>query len=70
MAGVPAPAYQQFWTDKRPSLTNQCKGKTNKYPDEARSVHQLLKILHEIENLASNTAVSAGESVEWAALTS
>jgi hypothetical protein len=67
-AGVPAPAYQQFWTDKRTSLTNGSKGITKKYRDAASSVHQLSKVLCDIENLASNTPVSVGESEEWAAV--
>jgi hypothetical protein len=72
MAGVPTPTYQQFWTDKRTSLTNESKGLINKYPDAASSVHQLLKVLCDIhvENLASNTPVSVCESEEWAAINS
>jgi hypothetical protein len=66
MAGVPASTYQQFWTDMRTSLTIESKGLINKYPDVALSVHQLLKVLCDIENLASNTPVSVGESEEWA----
>jgi hypothetical protein len=64
MAGVPAPTYQQFWMDKRTLLTNESKGLVNKYPDAASSVHQLLKVLCDIENLASNTPVSVNESEE------
>jgi hypothetical protein len=31
MAGVPVPAYQQFWTDKRISLKTEYKDITSKY---------------------------------------
>jgi hypothetical protein len=62
------PAYQQSWTDKRTSLTNECKGITNKYPDAASSADQLLKVLCDIQNLASNTHASIRESEAWAAV--
>jgi hypothetical protein len=35
MAGLPVPAYQQFWTDKRLSLKTEYKFIANKYPDAA-----------------------------------
>jgi hypothetical protein len=70
MAGVPAPTYQQFWTDRQTLLTNETKGLINKYSNAALSVHQLLKVLCDIENLASDTPVSVNESEEWAAVIS
>jgi hypothetical protein len=45
-------------------------GGTRQYPDAASSVRQLLKVLCDIENLASNKPVSIGESEQWAAIMS
>jgi hypothetical protein len=70
MADVPVPAYQELWTDKWSSLTNEYKDITNKYPCAAPSINQLLKVLCDIENLASYTPVSVGESEEWTAIIS
>jgi hypothetical protein len=33
MAGVPVPAYQQFWVGKRSSLKNEYKNLVSKNPD-------------------------------------
>jgi hypothetical protein len=70
MAGVPVLAYQQFWRDKRPLLTNELKNITSKYPDATPRVHQLLKVFRDIENQARYTPVSDGESEEYAAIIS
>jgi hypothetical protein len=70
MAGVPVPAYKQFWTDKRLLLNTQFKDIANKYPDATPSVQQLVKVLRDIENLANSTPISVGESKEWAAIIS
>jgi hypothetical protein len=68
MAGVPVPAYKQFWTDKRLSLNTQCKDIASKYPDATPSIQQLLKVLCDTENLANSTPILVGESKEWAAI--
>jgi hypothetical protein len=68
MAGVPVPAYKQFWTDKWLSLKTQYKDLANKYPDAAPTIQQLLKVLCDIENLANSTTISVWDSKEWAAI--
>jgi hypothetical protein len=67
MAGLPVPAYNQFW-DKRLSLKTQYKNIANKYPDAAPTMQQLFNVLCDIENLANSTPISIGESKEWAAI--
>jgi hypothetical protein len=70
MAGVPVPAYKQFWTGKRLSLNTQYKDLATTYPDATASIQQLFKVLCDIENLANSTPISVGESKEWAAIIS
>jgi hypothetical protein len=70
MAGVPAPAYQQFWADKRSSLQTEHKDLVTKYPDAAASIKQLFKVLRDLEDLASYTPLSVGQSEECATITS
>jgi hypothetical protein len=48
------PTYQQFWTDKRASLTNESEGLINKYPD----------VFVRYRKPSHNTPVSVGESEE------
>jgi hypothetical protein len=67
MAGVPMPAYQQFWTEKRSSLKTEYSEIVDKHPDAAASMQQLCKVLCETEDLASFTLAPVGESGEWAA---
>jgi hypothetical protein len=69
MAGVPEPAYQQFWADKRASLEKELgknKGKT--HPDAVPSMQHLFKVLCDLEALAGCTPRPVGESKEWAAV--
>jgi hypothetical protein len=66
MAGVPVPAYQQFWADKRFSPKTEYKDITDKYPNAAPTMQQLFKVLSDLENLANSTPTSVGESKEWA----
>jgi hypothetical protein len=70
MACVPVPAYQQFWADKRLSLQNEYKGLVSKNSDAAASIKQLLKVLCDLEDLASYTPLSVGQSEECATITS
>jgi hypothetical protein len=70
MAGVPVPAYQHFWVDKRSSLKNEYKDLVSKNPDAVASIKQLLKVLCDLEDLASYTPLSVGQSEEWASITS
>jgi hypothetical protein len=70
MAGVPVPAYQQFWTEKRSTLKTAYSEIVDKHPDAAASMNQLYKVLCEIEDLASFTPAPVGESGEWAAIVS
>jgi hypothetical protein len=66
MAGVPEPAYQQFWT----SVENEHKDLISNYPYAAPSIKQLFQVLCDIEDLAGYTSLSVGLSEEWAAITS
>jgi hypothetical protein len=68
MAGVPVPAYQQLWADKRASLERdfQTTGKT--HPDAAPSMKHLFKVLCDLEALAGCTPRPVGESEERAAV--
>jgi hypothetical protein len=61
MAGVPVPAYQQLWMDKRSSLKTECKAIVSTHSDAAPSLQQLFKVLCAIEDLASK---------EWTAIIS
>jgi hypothetical protein len=70
MAGVTVPAYKQFWKDKRPSLKSEYNAIISTYPDASSSMQQLLKVLSDIEDLASYTPASIGESKEWAKIIS
>jgi hypothetical protein len=63
MAGVPVPAYQHFgWTSGSRLVS--------KNPDAAASIKQFFKVLCDLEDLASYTPLSVGQSEEWASLTS
>jgi hypothetical protein len=68
MAGVPVPAYQKLWVDKRASLKNAYKGLTATHPDAVPFMHQLLQVQCDIEGIAGLTSASVGESKEWAAI--
>jgi hypothetical protein len=70
MTGVPVHAYQQFWTGKRPSLKTEYSKIIGMHPDAAAYMQQLFKVLFEIEDLASCTPASIGESEQWAAIVS
>jgi hypothetical protein len=70
MTGVPVPTYQQFWTDKRSALKTENSDIVATHPDAIASMHQLHKVLCAIEDLASFTHSTVGESVEWAAIVS
>jgi hypothetical protein len=70
MAGVPVLAYQQFWMDKKTSLKTEYNSLVGTHPDAAASIQQLLKVLCSLEDLASCTPASVGESEEWAAIVS
>jgi hypothetical protein len=70
MAGVPVPTYRQFCTDKQSSLTSEYKTIIVTYSDAASSMQQLFKMLCDIEDLASYTPASVGESEKWAIIIS
>jgi hypothetical protein len=70
MAGVPVPTYQQFCADKRSAIKTEYKDIVATHPDAAAYMHQLLKVLCDIEGLACFTPSSADESGEWAAIVS
>jgi hypothetical protein len=68
MAGVRVPAYQQFWTDQRLSLKAEYSEIVGKHPDAAVAIKQVFQVLCDIEDLASFTPASVGESGKWAAI--
>jgi hypothetical protein len=53
MAGVPTPAYHQFWTDQRLSLKAEYSDIVVKHPDAAAAIKQVFQVLCDIEDLAS-----------------
>jgi hypothetical protein len=70
MAGVPIPAFQQFWTDKRTSLKTEYSKIIGTHPDATAPTRQLFKVLCDIEDLANFTPSSVGKSEQWAAIAS
>jgi hypothetical protein len=70
MAGIPVPTYQQFWTEKRSALKTEYKDIVSADPDVSAPMHQLFRVLCDIEDVASFTPSSVGESEEWAAIVS
>jgi hypothetical protein len=63
-AGVPVPTYQQFWADKRSAIKTKYRDIVSTHSDAAASMHQLFKVLCDIEDFASFTPSSVGESRE------
>jgi hypothetical protein len=61
MAGVPIPAYKQFWTDKRSSLKNDDKELITKYPEAAPSLQQLYKVLCDRESRQIYSSIGWGK---------
>jgi hypothetical protein len=70
MAGVPVPAYEQFWTDQRSSLKAEYSEIVGRHPDAAVAIQQVFQVLCDIEDLASFTPASVGESGKWDAIVS
>jgi hypothetical protein len=70
MVGVTVPAYQQFWTDKWPSLKTEYKIIFSTYPEASSSVQQLFKFLYGVEDLASYAPALVRDSKEWATIIS
>jgi hypothetical protein len=68
MAGLPVPAYQQFWTDKRSTLKKEYETIVNTHPDAVPCMQQLFKVLCDLEDLARSTPAPVGQSEEWAAV--
>jgi hypothetical protein len=67
-AGVPVPAHQKFWVDKRASLKTAFKDWSATHPDIVPVMHQLFQVLCDIEGITGLTPASVGESKEWAAI--
>jgi hypothetical protein len=70
MAGVPKPAYQQIWIDKRSLLKNEYQSIVKKYLDVAPAVKLLFKVVCDIEDLSDFTPAPVGPSEEWATIIS
>ncbi|XP_023725873.1 uncharacterized protein LOC111874531 [Cryptotermes secundus] len=68
MAGASVPGYHAFWTEKRASLQAECKENVKQYPAADEHYRRLFKIICDIEDVASFTPATIGESVEWAAI--
>jgi hypothetical protein len=58
------PAYQQFWTGTRSSLENEHKAIISTKSNSASSMQLFFNVLRDIEELASYTPASVGESEE------
>jgi hypothetical protein len=56
--------------DKRSSLKTEYKDIVSKNPDAEASLKQLFKVLCDLEDLASYTPLSVGQSEKWATITS
>jgi hypothetical protein len=57
-----------FWTDRRSSLRSECNEIVGANPDAAAAIQQVFQVLCQIEDVASFTPASVGESTEWAAI--
>jgi hypothetical protein len=68
MAGVPVPAYQQFWADKRASLEKEFQSTGKTHLEAVPSMQHLFKVLGDLQSLAGYTPRPVGESEEWAAV--
>jgi hypothetical protein len=68
MAKASTPGYQAFWTNKRAALQSVYQAQKDQTPDEDAQYRQLLKVLCEIEDTASFTPGTVGESPEWASI--
>jgi hypothetical protein len=62
MAGVPVPAYQEFWAEKRSALQAEYKSLVNTHHDAAPCLQQLYKVLSDIEALAGCTPATVGKT--------
>jgi hypothetical protein len=68
MAGVPVPAYQEFWSEKRSELQAEYKSLVKSHPDAAQCLQQLYKVLSDIDALAGCTPATVGSTEEWEAI--
>ena len=68
MAGSSVPAYHAFWRERRASLQAEYKDNIKQYPEADDHYRRLFKSICDIEDLASFTPATIGESVEWTAI--
>jgi hypothetical protein len=68
MVGATVPGYHAFWTEKQTSLQAEFKQMAKQYPETEHYYRKLFKIYCDIEDVASFTPATIGESAEWAAI--
>jgi hypothetical protein len=70
MADIPVPGYQEFWTDTCNKLKSEYQQLIGQFPDADAQLKQLLKVIRDIQEMASNTPPSVGESEQWSSIVS
>jgi predicted O-linked N-acetylglucosamine transferase (SPINDLY family) len=70
MADIQMPGYQAFWTDIYNKLKSEYQQLIGQFPDADAQLKQLLKIIHDIEEMARYTPASVGESEQWSTIVS
>jgi hypothetical protein len=68
MAKASTLGYQAFWANKRAALQAVYQAQKDQNPDGDAQYRQTLKVLCEIEDTASFTPGTVGESPEWASI--
>jgi arabinogalactan endo-1,4-beta-galactosidase len=68
MADVTEPEFGEYWRQNLSSLKSQCYDITNKYPEVACVVHQVYKVLSDIEILIKFTPAKEVESYKWTSI--
>jgi hypothetical protein len=67
-ADVPELGFRKYWRQELSTLKSECHAITNKYPEAASVVHQVHKVISDIETLAKCTPARVGESSQWTAI--
>jgi hypothetical protein len=68
MGDVPVPGCQIFWKNKLSALKSEYQTLVQQYPEADAQLKQLLKVLGDIEGVASHILASVGNSAEWSAI--
>jgi hypothetical protein len=62
MADIPVPGYQAFWTGTCSKIKTEYQQQIGQFPDADAQLHQVLKVIRDIEEMARYTPASVGES--------